>query len=471
LVWCGVTPPDEKTALASISTNRRSGFPYGLPLWLVAALAWLLVTAPVRADVTTLLSDTLNDHNSIMLLIEPESGAIIDANDAAALFYGYPQAQLRTMKIQEINTLGPDEVGDERRRAKAEKRNYFIFPHRLANGELRTVEVYSAPVRDKLGRTLLLSIIHDISGKAVAERELSAYRARLEELVTRRTAEALQAQSRLRFWMTLGLALQTVLIVALVIAVIRRHAAVKEVVHEAMTRRRAEEKLAQANADLQRFAEIAAHHLQEPTRRLMVFSQRLAKALGHQGDDNIAFSLSTIEEQAGQLHALVRDVQIYLAAGSPLGPVTTIDPARIIQSIRDDHYLRFEKLDTEIDITPLPLVCMDQPRLRYLLTALLENCLQHSFADRPLRIRISAETRSGRVLLSVADNGPGIAAEYRTRVLEVFEHLSMADKHRGTGLGLAVVRRIVESCDGHVVIDESPLGGAMITIDLPGEVH
>lgn len=429
------------------------------------------MAAPVRADVTALLSDTLNDHNSVMLLIEPESGAIIDANDAAARFYGYSQAQLKGMKIQEINTLGPDEVGAERRRAKAEKRNYFIFPHRLADGELRTVEVYSAPVRDKLGRTLLLSIIHDISGKAVAERELSAYRARLEDLVTRRTAEALEAQTRLRFWMILGLALQTVLIVALVIAVIRRHAAVKEVAHEAMIRRRAEEKLAMANADLQRFAEIAAHHLQEPTRRLMVFSQRLAKALGTQRDDNVAFSLSTIEDQAGQLHALVRDVQIYLAAGSPLGPVTTIDIGRMIESIRDDHTQRFGKIDVDMDIGPLPKVSMDQPRLRYLLTALLDNCLSHGFDDRPLRIRISAQAQAGRVLLSIADNGPGIAPEYRTRVLEVFEHLSMADKHRGTGLGLAVVRRIVESCDGHVTIGESPLGGAMITIDLPGELH
>lgn len=440
--------------------------------WLFVIVAWLFLQSPAWADVTNLLSDTLNDHNSIMLLIEPESGAIIDANDAAAHFYGYSLAQLKGMKIQDINTLGPDEVGAERRKAKAEKRNYFIFPHRLASGELKTVEVYSAPVRDNVGRPLLLSIIHDITGKAVAEQELTAYRTRLEELVTRRTAEAMDAQSRLRFWMGLGLALQTVLIVALVIAVIRRHSAVKEVAHEALTRRRAEEKLAQANADLQRFAEIAAHHLQEPTRRLMVFSQRLSKLLGKHGDENVAFSLATIEEQAGQMNALVRDVQIYLAAGSPLGPTSTVDPARMIESIRHDQSLRFDKARAEIEVAPLPMVCMDQPRLRYLLTALLENCLQHSPADRPLRVRVFGAVQDGRVTLSVADNGPGIAPEYRTRVLEVFEHLAKAgDKHRGTGLGLAVVRRIVESCDGHIVVGDSPLGGAMITFDLPGETH
>ena len=333
---------------------------------LIVALLWTLPAVPARADVAALLSGTLNDHISIMLLIEPETGAIIDANDAAARFYGYALPQLRSMKIQDINTLGPDEVGEERRRAKAEKRNYFIFPHRLASGELRTVEVYSAPLRDAGGRTLLLSIVHDITGKAVADAELSAYRLRLEELVTRRTAEALDAQNRLRFWMVLGLALQTVLIVALVIAVIRRHAAVKEVAYEAHTRRRAEEKLALANADLQRFAEIAAHHLQEPTRRLMVFTQRLAKVLGPRHDENVAFSLATIEEQAGYLHALVRDVQVFLAAGAALGPVTATDPARIIEQIRADQRQRFADAQTELQVDDLPRVRMDSPRLRYL---------------------------------------------------------------------------------------------------------
>ncbi|MBR9971673.1 sensor histidine kinase [Magnetospirillum sulfuroxidans] len=445
-------------------------WPCRLLICLMAALLWMTPPAKADADVTALLSTTLNNHSSIMLLIEPETGAILDANDAASHFYGYSLPQLRLMRIQDINTLGPDEVGAERRRAKAEKRNYFIFPHRLASGELRTVEVYSAPLHDGGGHTLLLSIIHDITGKTVADSELAAYRTRLEELLTRRTSEALEAQSRLRFWMTLGLALQTVLIVALVIAVIRRHAAVKEVEHEAHTRRRAEEKLAVANADLQRFAEIAAHHLQEPTRRLMVFSQRLAKLLGSPPNENIAFSLATIEEQASYLHALVRDVQVYLAAASPLGPMIANDPARIIDQIRADQRARFSEHDTAFQIDPLPPVLIDAPRLRYLLTALLDNCLRHARPATPVRIHISGQMQNGRSILRIADNGPGIPLEFRTRVLEVFEHLhSQADSQPGTGLGLAVVRRIVESCDGHILIEDSPAGGVLIVIDLPGE--
>ena len=438
---------------------------------LALALWWGMgATARAELDPSSLLSKTLNEHNSIMLLIEPESGAIVDANEAAARFYGYGLARLRSMRIQDINTLGPDEVAIERRRAEAEKRNYFIFPHRLANGELRTVEVYSAPLAGTGGRTLLLSIIHDITGKAVAEDELTAYRQRLEELVTRRTSEALEAQNRLRFWMTLALALQTVLIVALVIAVVRRHSAIKEVEHEARIRHRAEERLAIANAELQRFAEIAAHHLQEPTRRLMVFSQRLAKSLGPLSDDSAAFSLKTIEDQAGYLHALVRDVQVYLAASSPLGPITANDPAPLVRQIHADMTVRQNGAIAELECGPLPLVWLDTPRLRYLLNALMDNCLRHARPGVPPRIRVSGRKENGRAILCISDNGPGIPLQYRTKVTEVFEHLvTGTDKIPGTGLGLAVVRRIVESVDGQLQLEDSPLGGIQVSMDLPGE--
>ena len=184
----------------------------------------------------------------------------------------------------------------------------------------------------------------------------------------------------------------------------------------------------------------------------------------------MAFSLSTIEEQAGYLHALVRDVQVFLAAGSPLGPLTATDPARILDRIRADLGQRFTEARAELRVDDLPRVRMDSPRLRYLLTALIDNCLRHGRADTPVSIHVSGTAEAGRVLLHVADNGPGIPTEYRDRVFEVFEHLTAPGMpQRGTGLGLAVVRRIVESCDGRVHIEDSPMGGTLVTLDLPGE--
>jgi PAS domain S-box-containing protein len=110
-------------------------------------------------------------HQAIMLLIEPHSGAIEDANQAAADFYGQPLAELRGMNIQAINCLPPAEVAAERERALAEQRNYFVFPHRLANGEIRTVEVHSTPIVAGR-RALLFSIIHDITERTRVETAL-----------------------------------------------------------------------------------------------------------------------------------------------------------------------------------------------------------------------------------------------------------------------------------------------------------
>ena len=110
-------------------------------------------------------------HDSPMLLIEPVSGTIVDANPAAEHFYGYPVSSLRTMNIASINMLPPEQIAAERTRAEREERNFFIFPHRLASGDIRTVEVHSSPVSVE-GRTLLFSIVHDVTERYAMESHL-----------------------------------------------------------------------------------------------------------------------------------------------------------------------------------------------------------------------------------------------------------------------------------------------------------
>ena len=125
-------------------------------------------------------------HNAIMLLFEPVSGTIVDVNEAAAKFYGYTRTRMREMNIKDVNPLNPDEIGAEERQRKIEKRDYFIFPHRLANGEVKTVEVHSTPIEVQ-GRALFFSIVHDITERKQAEEALQNYREHLEELVKERT--------------------------------------------------------------------------------------------------------------------------------------------------------------------------------------------------------------------------------------------------------------------------------------------
>jgi PAS domain S-box-containing protein len=110
-------------------------------------------------------------HKAVMLIIEPQTGAIMDANTAALAYYGYPRDQLCGMHIQDINQVPPEEVALERQQAAAEQRNYFIFPHRLSDGNVRWVEVYSTPFETQ-GKSFLFSIIHDITERKRAEQAL-----------------------------------------------------------------------------------------------------------------------------------------------------------------------------------------------------------------------------------------------------------------------------------------------------------
>jgi PAS domain S-box-containing protein len=107
-------------------------------------------------------------NRAIQLLLDPENGRIVEANPAAADFYGYSLDQLQGKLITDINQLPADLVGQEMARAAAEERTYFLFPHRLASGEIRQVEVYSGPV-DYKGRRLLYSVIHDITERKRVE--------------------------------------------------------------------------------------------------------------------------------------------------------------------------------------------------------------------------------------------------------------------------------------------------------------
>ncbi len=116
-----------------------------------------------------------------LLVIEPDSGAIVDANPAAARFYGYSLEQFMGMNISDINQLSPEEVREERLRAKQQERNFFIFPHRLADWRVRQVEVHSHPIQIS-ERVLLFSMIYDITERQQAEESLLLEKLKLEKI-------------------------------------------------------------------------------------------------------------------------------------------------------------------------------------------------------------------------------------------------------------------------------------------------
>lgn len=115
---------------------------------------------------------------SVILMIDPDTGAIVDANDSACLYYGYDRETFLTMRIQQINVLSPAQIRAKMQQARSQKANCFLFPHRLANGDIRHVEVYSGPVSIR-GKDILISIIHDVTQRVEAEEALRHNQKRL----------------------------------------------------------------------------------------------------------------------------------------------------------------------------------------------------------------------------------------------------------------------------------------------------
>jgi PAS domain S-box-containing protein len=144
-------------------------------------LAHLIDTLRVKADrVDEFYKSLFENSHSIKLIMDPETGQIIDANISACKFYGYTKEQLKNMNITDINTLSPEQVREEMRNAKIEKRNEFLFRHRLASGEIKDVEVFSGPIM-LAGKKVLYSIIHDISRRKMLEEERERLIVKLEK--------------------------------------------------------------------------------------------------------------------------------------------------------------------------------------------------------------------------------------------------------------------------------------------------
>jgi len=181
--------------------------------FLLIALLLLSMTS-VKASAAPGFMELFEKQGAIMLLINPEDGMIVDANPAASQFYGYSREQLQQMSIQQINTLAREQVATERARAKSEQRNYFVFQHRLAGGEVRSVEVHSHPFR--FGeQTLLFSIIQDISESGKSSEAMQHQTENLESTIE----IGVQAVEHRNIWIMVILGVLSVLMTVMTIKV------------------------------------------------------------------------------------------------------------------------------------------------------------------------------------------------------------------------------------------------------------
>ncbi len=242
-------------------------------------------------------------------------------------------------------------------------------------------------------------------------------------------------------------------------------------------RRRAELELRQTlvdlnnrNRELQDFAFIASHDLQEPLRKIRAFSDRLQQRYAASLAPEARDYLDRAGQAATRMQTLIDDLLAYsrITRGKPFAPV---DLDQVLSGVIDDLEARLESSGGRIERSPLPTVEGDPTQLRQLLQNLLSNALKFRSADRApvVTVRASETTLEGAPAweLRVEDNGIGFEAKYAEKIFGPFQRLHGRQDYEGTGIGLAIARRIVERHRGTLRAEGRPGQGAAFILVLP----
>jgi signal transduction histidine kinase len=285
-----------------------------------------------------------------------------------------------------------------------------------------------------IGLILLAAYLtqRDLQRRRQAERALLAARDELEIRVQERTAELATANEHLR---------------------------------------RSTLELERSNRELQDFAFVASHDLQEPLRKIQAFGDRLhgkhGEALGPEGIDY----LERMQRAAHRMHVLINDLLTFSRVTSKGQPFVTTDLGQIAREVLSDLEVRVEQTGGRVEVGELPTLDADPLQMRQLLQNLIGNALKFHRGGEPPHVRVSGSAvRDGgppRARIVVADDGIGFDMKYLDRIFTPFQRLHGRQEYEGTGMGLAVCRRIVERHGGTLTAESAPGQGARFLVTLP----
>ncbi len=227
--------------------------------------------------------------------------------------------------------------------------------------------------------------------------------------------------------------------------------------------RRARE-LARSNADLDQFASIASHDLQEPLRKVRTFTDRLTVMESDRISEKGREYLERANAAAARMQTLIEDLLKFSRVATQGRRFAPVDLERVAHEVVGDLEAQVADSGAVVRIGSLPTISADEPQMRQLLQNLLSNAVKFRRDDVVPEIDISARVENGTVTIVVTDNGIGFDPQYSRRIFRVFERLHGAGAYPGTGIGLALCRKIAERHGGTVVADSVPGIGSTFTV-------
>jgi PAS domain S-box-containing protein len=235
-------------------------------------------------------------------------------------------------------------------------------------------------------------------------------------------------------------------------------------IEEAMIRQSQE--LARSNADLEQFAYITSHDLQEPLRNIAIYSQLLARDYGGRLNQRAADIIHVITSSVERMNALIRDLLAYSRVDNvDAAPMNPVDLGRVVEWACGNLRAKIVESDAIVEAEALPTVRSDQVQMVQVFQNLIDNAIKYGGTGQPT-VRISAERTDGDWKITVRDNGIGIDPRHHQQIFAVFKRLH-GREIPGTGIGLALAKRVVERHGGRIWVESNAGQGAAFSFTMP----
>jgi len=237
--------------------------------------------------------------------------------------------------------------------------------------------------------------------------------------------------------------------------------------------------LERSNRELQDFAYVASHDLQEPLRKIVVFGERLKEQGDAKLDEQSRDYLERMQKAASRMQTLINDLLTFSRVTTKARPFTQVDLAQVAREVINDLEGRIELVKGRVEVGTLPLIDAEALQMRQLFQNLIGNALKFRRPDVPPVVKVAAEIITGPLpdggaavvkklcRLTVSDNGIGFDEKYLDRIFNVFQRLHSRNEYEGTGMGLAIARKIVLFHHGEITAKSKPGDGATFIVTLP----